>query len=110
MDETGVVADYVTPSHHDLENWGDAEFQKGVFSIQQPTIRPLHNTRSFQDSMLTWMRESDKTVASSWYEYIREYWKREVLGAVGFNKKWDDILHSGFFLTVRELSRLTRFQ
>ena len=52
--ETARLADYVLADHHDLEKWSDSEPQKNVFSIQQPAIRPLFQTRSFQESVLIW--------------------------------------------------------
>ena len=75
VDETGFFADYILPDSHDLEKWGDWEFKKGVFSIGQPAIRPLYNTRAFEDSLLTWMKSSDSSVkAKSFYHYVKNRW------------------------------------
>lgn len=51
-DETGKYCDYILPDHHQLEGWGDCEGQKGVYSVQQPTIQPLYNTRGFGDTLI----------------------------------------------------------
>jgi len=53
-DETANLCGYVCPDHHYLESWDDAEPVKGKFSLAQPTIRPLFNTRQMQDSLIQW--------------------------------------------------------
>ena len=56
-DETTLMADLVLPSHLPLEEWGDdvpdpaPGFQ--IHTIQQPAMRPLYDTRSFWDVLLT---------------------------------------------------------
>ncbi|HXR97913.1 MAG TPA: TAT-variant-translocated molybdopterin oxidoreductase [Terriglobales bacterium] len=52
MNETAQLANYVLPSLHGAESWGDAEPQVGLYSLVQPTIEPLFNGRSFEDSLL----------------------------------------------------------
>src|SRR5690606_15948166 len=56
VDETGLHADYVLPDNHYLESWGDANPRKGLYSLQQPTIAPIYDTRSFQDTLLAWVK------------------------------------------------------
>jgi len=55
MDETATLCEYVASDNNYLESWNDAEPVKGLLSITQPTIRPIFDTRQFQDSLLTWM-------------------------------------------------------
>ena len=45
---------YIAAAPHYLESWGDVEMKKGHFSLMQPTIRPLFDTRQFQDALLKW--------------------------------------------------------
>lgn len=109
MDETGLLANYIAAEHHSLENWGDAEIQTGVYSIQQPTIRPLYDTRSFQDSLLAWAKASGKTSgrlsSESWYDYLRANWKTGLAGrsgsikSSGFDDFWIQLLQTGVFDT-----------
>lgn len=114
IDETGLVADYLVPDHHSLENWGDMEAVPGVYTIQQPTIRPLYETRAFQDSLLIWMkggkapaRASD---AATWYDYLRSHWRTVVYGGnrgrspadKGFDQFWETVLQAGVFNTAGE--------
>ena len=54
LDETTQQCNYVIPSHHFLESWGDAEPKSGYTSFIQPTIHPLFKTRAFQTSLLKW--------------------------------------------------------
>lgn len=105
MDETGLFADYVIPDNHPLENWGDAEIGKGVYSIHQPTIRPMYDTRSFQFTLMTWGYIAKKgpklfQTAESYYDYLREHWKTQILSKVGKGKSfevfWEEILQKGY--------------
>ena len=46
LDETASLAHFVCPDHHYLESWSDAEPVAGLVSLTQPTIQPMHDTRS----------------------------------------------------------------
>ncbi len=105
VDETGKQADYVLPTGHVMENWGDVEFVKGLYGVQQPTIRPLYDTRSMEAGIITWLKASNKAskrVSSSegHYEYLRAFWKEEIYPKAGAGKSfddfWDEALQSGF--------------
>ena len=50
--ETSSRADLVLPDHTPLESWGDAEPRSGVRSLQQPSVRPLHDTRAGGETLL----------------------------------------------------------
>jgi MoCo/4Fe-4S cofactor protein with predicted Tat translocation signal len=79
MDETTELCEYIIPTHHYLESWGDAEPKSGVTSFIQPTIYPLFKTRSFQSSLLKWNNDNREYEA-----YFKTYWS-EKLGA-DYNK------------------------
>ena len=68
-DETAHLMDYVCPDSHNLESWGDANPKHGVYSLMQPTITPLFNTRQFQDILLKWSGDN-----SSYYSEIKKNW------------------------------------
>ena len=53
-DETSAHVHAVCPDHHFLEAWGDAEPVSGHFSLRQPLIAPLHDTRAAEESLATW--------------------------------------------------------
>ena len=69
-DETASKARFVAATPHYLESWGDAELKKGHFSLIQPTIRPLFDTRQFQDCLLAWTG-----VQLPLSRYIKGYWQ-----------------------------------
>ena len=96
LDETAALADAVCPDHHFLEAWGDAEPVASSFSLAQPTIRPLFDTRAAQDSLLKWLgRQPD------FYAYLREHWRRALYPRqqqfASFDEFWDRALHDGVF-------------
>ncbi|MBT8184231.1 MAG: TAT-variant-translocated molybdopterin oxidoreductase [Eudoraea sp.] len=92
--ETTAVTDYTAASNHYLESWGDAQLQEGHFSLTQPTIKELFDTRQFQSGLLNWMG-SEK----SYYEYVKETWTSSILG--GGN--WDKALHDGVFTAIDDM-------
>ena len=79
MDETTELCEYLLPTHHNLESWGDAEPKTGVTSFIQPTIYPLFKTRPYQTSLLRWSGDNRE-----YEEYFKTYWN-EKLGA-DYNK------------------------
>ena len=85
-DETAALCQYVAPTSHNLESWGDAEPKKGSFSLIQPTISTIYKTRQVQDSLLTWAGAS-----VDYYTYLQSYWKKNILG----NTSWTKAVHDG---------------
>ncbi|QHI38162.1 Tetrathionate reductase subunit B [Kordia antarctica] len=90
-DETASHTKYVAATPHYLESWGDVEMKKGHYSVMQPTIRPLFNTRQFQDAILKWTG-NEKT----YYEYIKEIWSTNILG---LGTSWNKAIHDGVYKT-----------
>lgn len=104
MDETGRHADYILPDNHALETWNDAELTAGVYTISQPAIRPMYDTRSVQLSLMTWAylaNQGPKRLIAyeTFYDYLRNFWKEEVHPKVGkgkgFEDFWQDSLQVG---------------
>lgn len=95
-DETAELCDYVCPDNHYLESWNDAEPKKGHFSLAQPAITTIFNTRAAQESLLTW---TGKT--TSFYDYIRGHWKKNLFSSQSqyssFDEFWNNTLHDGVF-------------
>ncbi|MEM6720257.1 MAG: TAT-variant-translocated molybdopterin oxidoreductase [Bacteroidota bacterium] len=94
-DETALNTKYIAAAPHYLESWGDVEIKKGHYSITQPTIRPLFDTRQFQDALLKWT-ENDKT----YYEYLRASWAEDILGEAS----WNQAVHDGVFKSTTAVS------
>ena len=87
-DETASHVDYVGATSHYLESWGDVEIRSGNFSLIQPVIKNLFDTRQFQDLLLVWTNNKD-----SYYSYIKENWKKNILKY----SYWDKALHDGVY-------------
>ncbi|MCT4628991.1 TAT-variant-translocated molybdopterin oxidoreductase [Winogradskyella sp.] len=90
-DETSVHCDYIAAAPHYLESWGDVEIKSGYFSMMQPTIRPLFDTKQFQDVLLAWNGNS-----TSYRDYLKSVWTADVLNGASFNKA----VHDGFFVAT----------
>lgn len=93
-DETAELCDFICPDHHYLESWGDAEPVSRQYSLQQPVIRPLGNTRQMQDSLLVW-NGSEK----SYSERLKEFWLNNILPDSGTSESilWLETLQKGIW-------------
>lgn len=94
-DETALQTQLVATTPHYLESWGDAQFQAGEYSLMQPTIKQLFDTRQFEDSMLIWMGEN-----TTYYQFIKDNWSASILNGGSWNKA----LHDGIFIGNAEVS------
>ena len=90
-DETASESQYIAATPHYLESWGDVELKKGHFGLMQPTIRPLFDTRQFQQALLKWIG-SDLT----YFDFIKENWSTGILGGASFNQA----LHDGVYVST----------
>jgi len=99
MDETATLCEYVCPDHNYLESWNDAEPIKGFLSITQPTIRPIFDTRQFQDSLLTWMGNS-----SDFSTYLENNWKNTLSESANFTQTWNKVKHDGIYQIDSEVA------
>jgi len=88
-DETASLCDAVAINHNYLESWGDANAYEGYYSIVQPTIHPVFNSRQAEESLLTW---ADAPV-KEYYQFVRSNWESKMLPAIGMN--WEDVLDKG---------------
>jgi len=109
IDETANYADVVLAASHFLESWGDAHPKAFVYSLQQPTISPIHDTRSFEDILIGWTRAGVKSSGllaqtasnpkGSAYDYVKEHWKQTLYPSYGkgqgFNDFWELTLQKG---------------
>ncbi len=73
--ETSNLADLVLPDHTPNESWGDAEPVRGVKQVQQPTLRPLFDTRATVEVLLDAARALGGTVPEgSLRDQLRSAW------------------------------------
>lgn len=101
--ETLLHCDYVAPSHHFLESWGDAEPKRGHYSLIQPVIAPLFNTRQAEESLLRWAGAETLNVEAEQpcFEYLKAHWEQAMFPNQNnfstFQAFWDSTLHDGVF-------------
>ena len=88
--ETVSAVQYALATPHYLESWGDALIKKGHYSLIQPTIQPLFNTRQFQDALLAWTGSS-----ATFYDVLKENWNSNVLEGTS----WNQALHDGVYVS-----------
>ncbi len=95
--ETAKLANYVNATPHYLESWGDVNIQKGQYSLIQPTINKLFDTRQFQEALLSWTGNS-----SSYYNYLKDSWTSILNG-----QSWNKVLHNGSYKVAQNDTSVT---
>lgn len=106
--ESSANADYVLPINHDFESWGDYKTRTGFYSLQQPVIAPLYNSRQKEAILLTWIKGKPESYNDKVYhEYLMNRWKTEVYpsldSALAFDNFWVSTLHDGV-VSIKENS------
>jgi molybdopterin-containing oxidoreductase family iron-sulfur binding subunit len=91
-DETALVSTIAAPVPHYLEAWGDLSLTKGTYSLTQPTIRPLFDTKQFQDVLM-----SLNGMSGAYYDYLKANSSSNIAGA-----SWNKILHDGVYVGVAQ--------
>lgn len=98
-DETASLANYICPDHHYLESWNDYNPKKAIYSLGQPTIRPLFaepnsGTRQAQESLLKWAGNN-----SDFHSYMQKVWNERIFPLQSINSNfvdfWNKSLHDG---------------
>ncbi len=89
-DETSSLTTIAAAAPHYLESWGDVAIIRSNYSIVQPTIHPLFNTKQFQEALLTW---TDNTVA--YFDYLKSFATSSLVG-----KTWNQAVHDGFVASI----------
>ncbi|MFN0728194.1 TAT-variant-translocated molybdopterin oxidoreductase [Polaribacter gochangensis] len=100
FDETASVTEFALPMSHFLESWGDVSLTAGVYSLIQPTIQPLFNSRQLQDVVLKWSGN-----ATSYYDYLKAFWASNILDG----QSWNQALHNGTFKKAGSKSVSAKF-
>ena len=110
IDETSDFADVVFAKNHYLENWGDSHPKASIYSLQQPTISPIHDTKNLEDLIISWTRSSGIKATgllaqfatqpkASFYDYLKENWKQTIFSSHGkgqtFIDFWETTLQKG---------------
>jgi MoCo/4Fe-4S cofactor protein with predicted Tat translocation signal len=90
-DETSTLCDVIAINQNFLESWGDASAYEGYYSVVQPTINPIFNSRQAEQSLLIWSANP----VQEYYQYVRNNWEKNILPGLG--KTWNDLLQTGVF-------------
>ncbi len=106
-DETTAACHWVCPEPHYLEAWNDAEPKSGMFSLAQPAISKLFDSRQVQESLLKWAGVE----SPNHYEFVKNHWSEELFPLQ--NKYadarlfWNDALQKGVFEPEQNSSELS---
>lgn len=112
QNETTSVSDFVLPINHNFESWGDSKTRTGFYSLQQPVIAPLSNTREKEAILLTWINgKSEEYSEKLYHDYLMKNWENNIYSTVkstlDFKRFWYGALHDGIVLTDESVSNLS---
>ena len=115
LDETAQLAKLVLPVHTGLESWGDAEVVSGVYSILQPAMSPVFNTRQTEDILITLAKSAAKKLAveaENFSAYLKASWQKihtEQFAAQGnFEDFWRETLDRGVAETAAKAAAISK--
>ena len=87
-DETASIATIAAAAPHYLESWGDVSITRGTYGLTQPTIRPLFDTKQFQEVLM-----SLNGNIGTYYDYLKSISSSIISGST-----WNQVLHDGIFI------------
>lgn len=129
LDETAELADFIAPVPHFLEAWNDINPATGIYTLQQPTIQRIFDTRQFQDSLLTWAEGNATTTeavaplvvsddpnkvelvlpkttyqqpATAYYKFLKSNWEATILPQLGYT--FNQALYNGYNESVESIN------
>ncbi len=94
-DETATLCEWTCPDNHYLESWNDFLPKVGHYTLAQPAIRHLFDTRQWQESLLKWSGSTQ-----SYHDFIRSTWEANMAsrGVMGlFADQWNQAVHDGVY-------------
>lgn len=98
--ESSVKGKYTLPINNQLESWGDAYARSGVYSLQQPVISPIFNTRQKESILLTWIQGNPAAYDEKiFHNYLMKNFEKEIYSKknvpVDSKTFWYSSLHDG---------------
>jgi len=98
--ETSALSNFVLPINQTLEAWGDAKIRTGFYSLQQPVIAPLYDTREQEAILLTFIEQDNEAYSENLYhQFLMKNWEENIYTTLnskpGFKKFWYQALHDG---------------
>jgi len=109
--ETSAISNYELPINNQLESWGDAKTRRGIYSLQQPVIAPLYDTRQSEAILLTWITgDSSSYDESIYHTYLMQNWETNIYPLTGLNLEfkrfWYGALHDGVLQVEENFSSI----
>ncbi|MGI4727300.1 MAG: TAT-variant-translocated molybdopterin oxidoreductase [Janthinobacterium lividum] len=106
-DETARLCQVIAPNSHYLESWGDDNIFAGYYTLVQPTINPVYNTRQTEQSFLVW---GDNPV-KDYYAFVKNNWETKLLPAAGLTGQlgWEALLQKGLIKTADAPATINTF-
>lgn len=99
--ETDDYAEFRLNIHNVLESWGDEEFVAGFWSLTQPVVRPVTDSRQAEDILLWTAARMDRPLGYREYrDYLRNQWTaihKETGVQHDFDTFFKAILRKGFY-------------
>ena len=100
LNDTSDLCDFVLPANHQLESWGDAQVRNDVYSLQQPVIAPIFNTRQKESVLLHWLSGNSASFnEDNYHQYLMNNFRETIYNqqnpAVDFDSYWYASLHGG---------------
>lgn len=96
-DETSSRSNYVLPINHTFEAWGDAYAREGFYSLQQPVIAPIFNTRQKEEILLTWTGNTYNN--DMYHQYLMNSFNADIFSTANTladsRTFWYSALHDG---------------
>ena len=97
LDETASRAHFVCPDHHPLEGWTDVQPIDGFFTLGQPLVKPLRDTRALVESLAAFGGDEKASALEIMRATYREQvYPRRANRAESFDLFWSRALHDGF--------------
>ena len=90
-DESSNLCGYTCPDSHYLESWGEAALNYVYYSLVQPVINPIFDTRQTEDSFLRWSGSSQP-----YRDYLKSFWASHTKAGVTRDAFWNESLQKGF--------------
>lgn len=113
-DETSARCTFVLPIHNALESWGDSNPRTGIFSLQQPVISPMYDSRQAESALLSWAAPETQFKESLYRDFVRQYWEKQIFPRlerkVDFEAFWYASLHDGVVQTSTQSIQPRRFK
>lgn len=100
-DETASLVNAIATSSSFFESWSDSSIREGFYTIVQPTINPLFNSRQVEKSILAWAGDRN----TSAHDFVKQNWEENILS--GSDKSWKEILQTGFYDNTPSMSNVS---